>query len=347
MFIDTHVHFRDFKQAHKETVKHGLEVARDSGVDAVFDMPNTDPPITTEEVLQDRLRLARDAHVPEVFYGVYLGLTADPEQVKRVVALSQKYQQVVGLKLYAGHSVGNLGVVQPDQQRTIYEVLAREGFHGVLVVHAEKESCMDHEKWNPSNPMSHTHARPPRAEVESVRDQIAFAQETDFRGKLHIAHISTDQAVYLVADAKKRGSDISCAACPHHLVYNRMQMKGKKGLLWKMNPPLRHNAISFGLMSYLRRGMIDWIETDHAPHTLADKMQPPYMSGIPGLPWWPLFDLWLQRRGFSQAQREDLTFNNAARRFGLDITRSNCQLRDRTADYPFNPYQKLEERLRQ
>jgi dihydroorotase len=48
MYIDTHVHFRDFTERYKETVKHGLEVARDAGFDAVCDMPNTDPPIIDE-----------------------------------------------------------------------------------------------------------------------------------------------------------------------------------------------------------------------------------------------------------------------------------------------------------
>src|SRR3989344_147200 len=129
MFIDTHVHLRDFNQKKKrETIQHGLEVARDAGVDAVFDMPNTDPAITTEEVLLDRLRVAREAGVPEVFYGVYMGLTADQEQVKRAVEATRKHREVVGLKLYAGHSVGNLGVTELEDQLRVYTLLAAEGY---------------------------------------------------------------------------------------------------------------------------------------------------------------------------------------------------------------------------
>ena len=81
MYIDSHVHLRDFNQKNKETIKHGLEVARDSGVDAVFDMPNTDPPIMTKENVLDRLKLAKDAGVKEVYYGLYIGLTSDREQI--------------------------------------------------------------------------------------------------------------------------------------------------------------------------------------------------------------------------------------------------------------------------
>ena len=57
MYIDSHVHLRDFNQTHKETVAHGLEVARDSGVVAVFDMPNTDPPIMTRDLVLDRAEI--------------------------------------------------------------------------------------------------------------------------------------------------------------------------------------------------------------------------------------------------------------------------------------------------
>jgi len=57
MYIDPHAHLRDFNQKHKETVKHGLEVARGSGVDAVFDMPNTDPPIINGELVEQRLTI--------------------------------------------------------------------------------------------------------------------------------------------------------------------------------------------------------------------------------------------------------------------------------------------------
>ena len=121
MIIDAHVHLRDFSQSYKETVRHGLEVARDSGVSAVFDMPNTNPPITNRETLLDRFKLAEDANVKEVFYGVYLGATADPEQLKRAVGLFREFpRKVVGMKLYAGESVGNLAVKDYANQFVVF-----------------------------------------------------------------------------------------------------------------------------------------------------------------------------------------------------------------------------------
>lgn len=345
MYIDTHVHLRDFKQGHKETIKHGLEVARDSGLDAVFDMPNTDPTITTREIFLERLKLAKDSDVPEVFYGVYLGATADSEQVKFIVDICREFEQAVGIKMYAGHSVGNMGIVRKEDQHKVYSVLARESYNKVLTIHCEKESEMTHSLWDQSHPITHCFARPEIAEVESVKDQIELAVDAGFRGKLHIAHISSPGAVEIVSDAKSKGIDISCAICPHHFIYDWNQMRGENGLLLKMNPPLREPYSREKMLSLLRDGKIDWVKTDHAPHSLTEKTSHPYMSGIPGLPWWPLFEEYLRRYNFTDTQIQGITFNNARNRFGLDIKMSRRKIVDRRMDYPFNPYGPLEEQL--
>lgn len=346
MYIDAHVHLRDFNQKHKETIKHGLEVARDSGVDAVFDMPNTNPPIMTRELVEERLKLAKDANVAEVFYGLYMGLTNDPEQVKRAVDIYREFfPRVVGFKLYAGHSVGNLGIIKVDDQAKIYETLSNQGYHGLLAIHAEKESELDHSVWSYHNPITHCHARPEKAEVESVKDQLQLAKNYDFKGKLHIAHISSPLAVELVQQAKSEGINVSSGVCPHHFVYDWQQMGEEKGILWKMNPPLRSPESREKMLNYLRSGKIDWIETDHAPHTLDEKVKEPFMSGIPGLPWWNLFEEYLRRNSFSDQQIEEVTFSSISKRFGIDIIKSRRSLVDRRIDYPFNPYKPIEEQL--
>jgi len=224
MIIDSHVHCRDFRQAKKETVAHALEVARDSGLSAIFDMPNTDPPIVDKESVIARLILAKEACVSEIFYGLYIGLTADPEQIKRAVGLyrisrNHGTKNVVGFKLYAGQSVGNLAVAELQDQSLVYAVLAHEGYDGVTVVHAEKESEFASELWNPSSPLSHCLARPEKAEIASVQDQIILTQTLGYKGKLHIPHISSPAAVTLISEAKKYGFDVSCSVCPHHFSF--------------------------------------------------------------------------------------------------------------------------------
>jgi len=346
MYIDSHVHLRDEEQASKETIKHGLEVARDSGVVAVFDMPNTKRPVITRERVFDRLKLAKEANVPEVFYGLYMGLTADPEQIKQAVRVYREFREVVGMKLYAGHSVGDLGVVNFEDQRIVYEILSREGYDGVLVVHCEKEDLIHRDHFDPFYAITHCHAQPEEAERESVRDQIKLAYQTSFGGKLHIAHISSPRAVDLVAEAKTRGLDISSEVCPHHFIYDWEQMNDENGLIWKMNPPLRSPESREQMFQYLRERKIDWMATDHAPHSLDEKLKEPFMSGIPGLPWWPVFAEFLRQQNFSDNEIEALTFSNAAERFGIDVPRKRNPRKDRRKDYPFNPFEPMEKKLR-
>ena len=345
MYIDAHVHLRDFNQKQKETIKHGLEVARDSGLDAVFDMPNTNPPIMTRELVVDRIKLAKEASIPEVFYGLYMGLTNDSEQLKRAVDIYREFPQVIGMKLYAGHSVGNLGVIRLEDQSEVYATLTQQGFDGVLAVHAEREDELNPNLWNYHNPITHCHARPEKAEFESVKDQIKLALGYGFKGKLHIAHISSPSVVELVDQAKLKGINLSCGVCPHHLVYDWQQMTSENGVLWKMNPPLRSPESRERMMHYLLSGKIDWIETDHAPHTLDEKVKEPFISGIPGLPWWNLFEEYLRVNGFPDSKIEEVTFSNISKRFGIDIKKSRRTILDRRSDYPFNPYKPIEQQL--
>jgi dihydroorotase len=345
-YVDTHVHLRDFRQKHKETVKHGLEVARDAGVIAVFDMPNTDPVMDNEETITLREQLVREAGVPEVAYFCYGGLTANKEQVKRIVDVYRRKRSfVVGLKKFWGHSVGTLGIIRPDDQYMVMETLAQEGFDGVLVNHAEKESTMHHDRFVAAMPPSHCIARPAEAEVDSIRDIIAMAYMTRFPGKLHIAHISTPEGVRYVNAAKDAGMDVSCGVCPHHFIYDWNQMYDENGLFWKMNPPLRAPGEPQQMLEYLREGKIDWIETDHAPHSLEEKTAHPFMSGIPGLAWWDLYAEFLRLNDFSDKRIEEVTSTNAMARFGMEFSTTERPRVDRRNDYPFNPYTPLERRL--
>src|SRR3989338_111206 len=95
MIIDTHIQTRDFNEAEKETISHALEVAKDSGICAIFAMPNTQPATIDEEMILAHQQKVREANIPEVLYGVYFGITPDIEQVKQAVALSRKYHPFI------------------------------------------------------------------------------------------------------------------------------------------------------------------------------------------------------------------------------------------------------------
>ena len=131
--IDPHVHLRDWNQSAKETLRHGLGVAWQAGLDGVFEMPNTDPPLTTREAIRRRIADADAAlatlGVP-LFHGLYAGLTADPAQIAQAVAAWRElFPRVVGLKMYAGHSTGEMGIIEREAQAVVYAELGEARIH--------------------------------------------------------------------------------------------------------------------------------------------------------------------------------------------------------------------------
>ncbi len=324
--IDPHVHCRDWTQSHKETIEHALSVAERIGLSGIFDMPNTSPPITSRELIEKRIEDA-DKVNSTVFYGIYAGLTADKNQIKEIVkAWRELFPRVVGLKMFTVKSgPSNLEVSKEDEQRLVYKTLAEEGYEGVLAVHCEKEALLKLNFWNPLKPKSHSYARPPKSEVTSIAEQILFADDLEFKGKLHIAHVSVPESIEDI-DAARRWSKVkvSCGVTPHHCTLNyNLIPNSREGLLYKVNPPLRNGASQRRMLDSLRQGEIDWIETDHAPHTLREKLESPYMSGFPGLPFYPYFLDFLRTEGFSDEQLRNLTHNNICNTFGFKLPERN------------------------
>jgi dihydroorotase len=311
--IDPHVHFRDGQQAYKETIAHGLTVAAAQGVYAVFDMPNTDPPIMRKVRVDERLALVPKGE--EDRYFLYIGASADADQLIEAATCWDDYKQIIGIKLFAGQSVGRLGVVTEEEQRKVYRTLAQTNYTGVLAVHCEKESKMKEREWDPLKPYTHCRARPKEAEIESVKDQIKFANENGFKGTLHICHVSCAESVGLVKNARRR-MKITCGVTPHHILWNEGNMRQPDGMLYKMNPPLRAEEDVRALRICLKNGDIDWIETDHAPHAVGEKLFPPYMSGYPSLYIYKDLLSILKVKGMKEAQIDDMTYHNIVKAFG-------------------------------
>ncbi|MBR9704839.1 hypothetical protein GOV12_05485 [Candidatus Pacearchaeota archaeon] len=324
MYIDPHVHCRDGKQSHKETVKHALEVCERAGVDAIFDMPNIDPPIANRDTVLDRLKLA-DLSNSKVFYGLYIGLTSDEGQIREAVSLwKELFPRVVGLKMYAGKSVGDLAVIKYEDLDKVYKILSEVGFDGVLALHCEKESFVDNSLFNPEKPWTHNESRPFIAELSSVQDQIGLCIKNKFKGNLHICHVTVPESVDYIRYMKNKFKElrISCGVTPHHLFLNIDMMRSDNGLLMKVNPPVRDSLRQKTMLEYLKCGYIDFIETDHAPHTKEEKMGPPYMSGIPWLNKWPLFVDILRSKGIDDNLISDLTFNNVLKIYNININKT-------------------------
>jgi len=322
MRIDPHVHLRDGDyENHKETLSHGFLTAWKSGLSGVFEMPNTSPPLTSGETVRARIAAADNAldtlGIP-LFHGILGGITTEEKQIAEAVSLwKELFPRVAGLKMFAGHSTGNMGIIREEAQAEVYRILARENFTGVLMLHCEKPELLKPELFNPERPGSHLDARPPEAEVESVRDQLNMARDAGFKGKLHICHISVPESLELIEENRARlPFPVSCGITPHHSLLSVDDMKKEDGILLKVNPPLRSEKMRKEMFQALLDERIDWIETDHAPHTLEEKMNF-HPSGLPGLQFYSRFIDILKEQGMSSDAANRLTFGNIIEAFDL------------------------------
>ncbi|MGM0431976.1 MAG: dihydroorotase [Spirochaetota bacterium] len=335
--IDPHVHLRDWEQAQKERIDHGFAAAAKVGINSLFEMPNTQPALTTAKLIHKRIadataslqRLDLGGAFPNpipggiqtadgsfVLYGLYGGITSDANQLSALIETYHTlYPVVIGFKLFAGHSTGHMGIPGREQQQRIYEQLSAAGYKGLLAVHCEKEALMHPDRWDLANPSSHSRARPPEAELESVRDQLEAASQTGFAGTLHICHVSLPESIELVeAYRASHGLRVTTGATPHHALLSAEE-GWKAGMYAKMNPPLREAARQKQLYHMLLEDRIDWIESDHAPHTAEDKAAG--ASGIPGFTGYGKLVLSLLADGVSTAQMAELTGGRFARIAGL------------------------------
>jgi dihydroorotase len=317
--IDFHVHCRDGKQAYKETIGHVFEIADSQGVKKIGDMPNTYPPIVGEEQVINRLKLVPENRKDDYF--LWMGTTADPNQLLEAVECYEKYPSVIGMKMFAGQSVGDLTINSIDGQRKVYESLKALDYRGVIAVHCEKEEFL-RSYFDPQRPMTHSLARPKIAEIESIKDQIMLVRETNFNGTLHIAHISCPESVDLVEEARKSGIKITCEVTPHHIMWDESKQNSPEGLLYKMNPPLREKRDVMGLRELLLAGKINRIGTDHAPHTRDEKLSAPYFSGYPSLTLYDEFvNYFLPKIGASDELISRMTFSNVYEAFKKKLDR--------------------------
>lgn len=263
--IDSHVHFRDPGYAYKEDWFTGTAAAAVGGTTSVFEMPNTNPPTGTLEALRQKQELASvNAHVD---YGIY-GLL-DEDNIDDLESLIDA--GVSGFKCFMGNTFGDLPAPSDGAILEGFEILAKHGYR--CTVHAENPSIMARrqaqmEAAGRSDPLAHLAARPAIAAVEAVGRAVSFAEWTGAR--LHIAHKSSADALYILADAKDRGVDVTVETCPHYLLMSTDDMARLGGQL-RVNPPIREPGHAEALWDALHDGVIDMIATDHAPHQPDEK----------------------------------------------------------------------------
>lgn len=265
--IDDQVHFREPGLTHKEDLHHASRACAKGGVTTFLEMPNTKPNAVTRELLAAKLELASRKSL--VNYGFYIGAT--PHNIDELKAADR----TPGIKIFIGSSTGDLLV---DNQDDLERIFAETTLP--LTAHCEDESTVrsNAERLAGTTDVAdHSRIRDHAAAMVATRRAIDLAKRHQHR--FHVLHMSTGAETELLAD---HGGLITAEVCPHHLFFN-VDDYARLGSLVQMNPSIKTRADNQQLWQALIDGLIQVIATDHAPHTLEEKLQP-YPQSPSGLP---------------------------------------------------------------
>lgn len=300
--IDAHVHFREPGATQKEDWRTGSAAAAAGGVTFVLDMPNNKPATDTPERCQEKEKTAFEKSV--VGFGI-CGAVHDGN-LGELVALAPH------IAAYGEMFLADEPLLSWKKLATAYGEIAGTG--KVAITHAE-DGALNALARRTLKRYDHLLARPNISEASAVRHAIDSAARTD--AALHIAHVSTEEAASLVREAKGHGADVSCDVTPHHLLLTE---KDARKALGKTNPPLRLEKDRAALWMALQSGVIDFVASDHAPHTLEEKSATleDAPAGVPGIETLLPLMLTAVNRGMLSLERLAQMSAAAARRFSLN-----------------------------
>jgi dihydroorotase len=268
--IDPQVHFREPGLEHKEDLFTASCACAKGGVTSFLEMPNTRPLTTTQAALDDKL--SRAAEKCLVNYGFFIGATA--ENLPDLLSANP----TPGIKVFMGSMHGQLLV---DGEATLEAIFAAGD--RLIAVHAEDQARINQRRQEfagISDVAVHSQIQDNQAAL--LATQLALKLSNKYQRRLHILHLSTGEEAELLRQEKP--SWVTAEVTPQHLLLNTSAYE-KIGSLAQMNPPLREPRDNEILWQALLDGIIDFIATDHAPHTLAEKAQdyPNTPSGMPGV----------------------------------------------------------------
>lgn len=271
-FIDLHVHLREPGFEYKETIATGALAAARGGFTTICCMPNTDPPIDSEPMVEFVLRRAREAGLVRV---LPIGCISRERRGRELA----DFEEMAAAGAVAFSDDGD-----PVQDANLMRMALA---YGADLGQPVSNHCQDlHLSADGMMAEGAVATRlglpgiPPAAEDAMIARDIALAGSTG--GRLHVAHVSTAGSVPLVRRAKELGLNVTAEVCPHHLTVTDEWALGTKGsgagpsewaydTATKVYPPLRAQVDVEAMVAGLADGTIDCIATDHAPHDVASK----------------------------------------------------------------------------
>ena len=276
--IDDQVHFREPGLTHKATIYTEAKAAVRGGVTSFMEMPNTNPPAFTHELLEQKYDIAKNHALAN--YSFFMGTSND--NLEEILRTNDKKNDICGVKIFMGSSTGNLLVDNPILLEKIFE-----GSEVLIATHCEEERLI---KQNLAIAAAEnrklTAADHPIFRDEDVCFESSFRavqMAKKFGTRLHILHITTAKELQLFSNMlpleEKR---ITSEVCVHHLHFTSDDY-AKLGNQIKCNPAIKAPHNKTALWEGLLDNRLDIIATDHAPHTWAEK-QEDYMHAHAGLP---------------------------------------------------------------
>ncbi|HRH59148.1 MAG TPA: dihydroorotase [Chitinophagaceae bacterium] len=276
--IDDQVHFREPGLTHKATIYTEAKAAVAGGVTSFMEMPNTIPPAFTNELLEEKYKIAANSSLAN--YSFYIGTSND--NIDELLKANERKNDICGVKIFMGSSTGNLLVDNPLQLEKVFS-----GSELLIATHCEEEPIIkrNYEKLKAVKenlePADHPIIRNDEACFESSLKAIQYAKKHSSR--LHILHISTEKELQLFSNMMPLNEKrITAEVCVHHLHFTADDYAAL-GYKIKCNPAIKAPKNKAALWNALLDDRLDVIATDHAPHLMEEKTGA-YEKAHAGLP---------------------------------------------------------------
>ncbi len=270
---DTHVHFRDPGFLYKEDMETGAAAAARGGFTEIVLMANTRPCVDNPEVLSYVLEKGKRT-------GIHIASCANVTEGMAGKALTD----MVHLAACGAAGFTDDGIPLLDEKLVRRAMEQAKGLQKPISFHEEDPGVIVNNGVNQgkASEFYQIGGSPREAEIKLVKRDLELALQTG--AEVVIQHISTEETVALLRQAKKEGARVHGEATPHHFTLTEDAVI-EKGTLAKMNPPLRTERDRLAILEGIKDGTIDIIATDHAPHSREEKDRPitEAPSGIIGL----------------------------------------------------------------
>lgn len=286
-FIDIHTHCREDvsgKDTHKEDYVTVGRAALSGGVVCVADMPNN-PIVPIDEQRYRQKRLIAESRCP-IPVMIYAGVNQDSspfDSEMKPADLEKNHQTDIPYKAFMGPSTNHSGDLNFDDNNKLRKALSRYANKSVSF-HCEDPIILEAHHDQPT----HETRRPAVAEMNAIDTACEIVKELGIRAK--ICHVSSKLGLEVLL-SHKGDTNVTCEITPHHLYFD-VDMITEENRKWlQMNPPIRTREDREYLLQAVRDDKIDYLATDHAPHTKEEKLKG--MSGVPQLDTYGPFVAWL------------------------------------------------------